>query len=59
MLELNKNLDVEVEDFQDSTIYYMMKIYKDPDGIKKGLDSVQPEYFKRHQVGSQSWNSFP
>tara|TARA_B100000085_G_scaffold158502_1_gene144099 strand:+ start:210 stop:860 length:651 start_codon:yes stop_codon:yes gene_type:complete len=52
MLELNKNLDVEVEDFQDSKIYYIHDFYKDPDSIKKGLDSIQPDYFKRHQVGS-------
>ena len=54
MLELNKNLDVEVEDFQDSKIYYIYDFYKDPDSIKKGLDSVQPDYFKRHQVGSHN-----
>ena len=54
MLELNKKLDVEFEDFHGSRIYYIPDFYKDPDEIKEVLDSVEPEYFKGDQNGIQS-----
>jgi hypothetical protein len=52
MLELNKKLDVEVEDFHGSTIYYIPDFYKDPDEIKEVLDLVEPKYFKEDQNGA-------
>ena len=52
MLELNKKLDVEFEDFHGSRIYYIPDFYKDPDEIKEVLDLVEPEYFKGDQNGA-------
>ena len=52
MLELNKKLDVEVEDFHGSRIYYIPDFYKDPDEIKEVLDLVEPKYFKEEQNGA-------
>ena len=52
MLELNKKLDVEFEDFHGSRIYYIPDFYKDPDEIKEILNLVEPEYFKGDQNGA-------
>ena len=46
MLKLNKKLDVEVEEFYGSNIYYIHDFYQDPDSIKEGLDSIESVFFK-------------
>ena len=54
MLRLNKHLDVEVEEFHGSKIYYIRDFYEDPDAIKSALDSIEPEYFKKDHEGSNN-----
>ena len=54
MLRLNKHLDVEVEDFHGSKIYYIHDFYRDVDAIKSKLDNIEPDYFKKHHEGSNN-----
>ena len=51
MLELNRNLDVEVEEFHGSKIYYIHDFYKYPEEISEVLEVVKPQYFKSNQNG--------
>ena len=57
MIRLNQNLDVEVEEFLGSKIFYIRNFYEDPDAIKSGLDSIEPEYFKTTHDSDEESNN--